>query len=307
MSLALAEVLAAHRNNHGRETLRKNLGDAHLNGTNAVFRTIRKLARKSGYVFRDDDSRYAGATLLSLDRILREKSIPYFDNVAGLVELESARPGFFRVRDLQHLGPWRNPVFHESTHALCHEVLELGDAGTLKERGSEALLRIILAESVVMATEHLAAAQVPNDAMSRYLFGRNFYVESPRGGDVAVRTLLRRYGPTRGHALLSLAMLFTWSYVEQPARRELESMLEHAGIESSPSARNDAARAYRRFFAPRGPCSRTVLMDFYLLSRGFSRTLGESGYLDFTDALRRHPHIVKRLARVSELVTSGLS
>ena len=307
MSPKLSAILAAHRGDHGPGTLRRNLGDAHLFRVNPVFRTIRSFARKNGYSFRSDDSRYAGGALFSLDRILKEKSIPYFDNVTGLVEIERARPDFFRVRDFEPIGPRYNAVFHESCHALCHEVINLGDPRALRGRGYEALLRIIVAESIVMATEQLACTYVANDGVSRYLFNSNFYVKSRRGGDANVRVLLRKHGVARGYALLALACLFSWSYVERLDRADLASMLEHARIENTPAARKDAALAYRHFFRPRGPVSRTLLMDFYLLSRGYSRTVGESGYLDFAEALRSYPHIAERMARLGELVTADLS
>ena len=303
----LSAILASHRKNHGPATLRHNLGDAHLFRANPVFRMVRNFARSYGYSFRSDDSRYAGGPLFSLDRILREKSIPYFDNVTGLVEIERARPGFFRVRDFEPIGPRHNALFHESCHALCHELLNLGDPRALKGRGYEALLRIILAESIVMATEQLACTYVADDGLSRYMFNTNFYVQSRRGGDRLVRGLLHKYGVARGYTLLSLAHLFTWSYVERPERQDLSSMLVHARIANAPESRKDAALAYRHFFAPRGPVSRTLLMDFYLQSRGYSRTVGHSGYLDFAEALRAYPHLPERMARLGELVTEGLS
>ena len=104
MSTKLRALLAAHRRDHGPATLRRNLGDAHLFRANPVFRTVRKFVRTNGYTFRSDDSRYAGGALFSLDRILKDKSIPYFDNVTGLVDIERARPRFFRISDFESIG-----------------------------------------------------------------------------------------------------------------------------------------------------------------------------------------------------------
>jgi hypothetical protein len=306
VSTKLSAILAAHRRDHGRATLRRNLGDAHLFRVNPVFRRIRTFARKNGYSFRSDDTRYAGGPLFSLDRILREKSIPYFDNVTGLAELEAARPGFFRDRDLGVIGPRRNSLFHETSHALCHEVLNLGEASALRRRDAEALLLISLAESAVMITENLASTYAAKSAVGRYLFNANFYVQSPCEADAIVSDLRRKYGVARAFVLLVLAHTFGWSHAERPARRELSSMLLHSGVGDTAASRKDAALAYCHFFSPRGPIRRNFLMDFYLLSRGYSRRVGEAGYLDYAAALRAHTGIVERLTRLGALVTEGL-
>ena len=307
MSTKLSAILAAHRSGHGPATLRKNLGDAHLYRTNPVFRTVRRFAREHGYSYRSDDSRYGGAPLFSLDRILKEKAIPYFDNVTGLAELERERPGFLRVSDFAAIGPRQNAVFHESCHALCHEVVNGGDARALRGVNDEALLRIVVIESSVMAAEQLACAYVANDALGRYLFDTNFYVKSQRGGDRIVRGALRKYGVARGYALIALVLTFTWSYVARPGRQDLDCMLRNAGIAPSPESRKDVAAAYRHFFLPRGAFSRTLLMDFHLVSHGYSRKVGHDGYLDFGAALQVFPHVLERMARVGALLTNGLA
>ena len=72
------------------------------------------------------------------------------------------------------------------------------------------------------------------------------------------------------------------------------------------SSRADVESAYKHFFLPRGNVSRTLLMDFYLQSRGFARELGPRGYLPFAKALRAHGAVRARFRQFGELISAGL-
>lgn len=303
----LRTILEAHQQGHGAATLRQNLGDGYLYRSNAVFRTVRTFVRRAGYRFRTDDSRYAGSALFSLDRLLCERTVPYNDNVSALVDLERKRPDYFRVRDVSAIGPRPNAVFHEACHAMCHEVMHLGDPRALRKHDEEALLLIVLIESMVMAGEHLAWAHAPTDAVGRYMFSANFYVPVRPRGDPLVRGFVRRHGPRRTYSLLALAILFTWSYRSCLTEAEITYVCELTELDATDaSSRADVESAYKHFFLPRGNVSRTLLMDFYLQSRGFARELGPRGYLPFAKALRAHGAVRARFRQFGELISAGL-
>jgi hypothetical protein len=141
-------------------------GDSFLYGRNPMFARIRDLAIHLGYRFACDDTPlwrdYQGLPLLTLNRILDGKIIPFFDNGNVLTRLmesdpEVALPPQFIVSNVKH-----NHAFHESAHCVAHTVIgHYTDvlAPACRSDRERFVLEAILVESFANTIETLGAAE----------------------------------------------------------------------------------------------------------------------------------------------------
>lgn len=107
----------------GANTLAGNVGDPYLFKHNLIFRNLRESAINAGIQFTQKDFySYKVFPLGSIDSTTKSRHVIYFDNMQPLLKLEEDCPGLFRLNNL--VGLHRNPMVHETTHAISARLKE---------------------------------------------------------------------------------------------------------------------------------------------------------------------------------------
>ena len=138
---------------HFSETsgLEKSLGDSYLLKKNRIFKNIRTAALNACFSYTSKNNEdYLALSLSQLENILATKTIPYFDNITALTNLEKQHPQVASWNDIYE-NLRRNFHFHES----CHAVARTLQTNEFKNLNDEILLRLI-EESYANTCEMLA-------------------------------------------------------------------------------------------------------------------------------------------------------
>lgn len=124
--MLLTHILKSHNLNVGTGkliVLRDCLGDPYLLAHNQIYRNIRQYVVASGFHF--TNQRFAdhhSFPLLALESVLREKTIPYIDNVSILKKVVSKNKALRFDKRIPLVGS--NAVMHESAHACARSIIE---------------------------------------------------------------------------------------------------------------------------------------------------------------------------------------
>lgn len=204
--MKLADTLRMHDEALVSGGLPTSLGDSYLLRHNSVYRAIRERVAKEGFVCTTEDfCHYGVLPLAALDAILKERKIPYFDNVSVLREIENKSPGKFQVEELVHVKA--NYVLHEACHCLADTALRgvrPGAPGLSPEQRKA--LALMLAESFANAVE--ALANIPNTTPElRFFHESNSYIIHDRKTAAAFQHALDILGERNAYRLLFLAYL----------------------------------------------------------------------------------------------------
>jgi hypothetical protein len=154
-------------------------GDRYLCENNPPYAHLRRAALGYDYRFSAEDSDlwrdYQSFSLVTLQRILSSKIIPYLDTrsaVTRLLECNPAAalaPGYI-VNNLRH-----NHIFHESAHCVAHSAVRELEASTVASSEREGfVVEAILAEAFANTVEHLGSA-VQQKAQQRVISDLFFY------------------------------------------------------------------------------------------------------------------------------------
>jgi hypothetical protein len=217
--MLLREILSTHQQHSRAPALSKNLGDGFLLAHNPVFRNIRQALVKAGFKvtsrrFHD----YDALSLTQLPKILKEKTIPYLDNVTPLKEIEKLAPGAFGFDEVPPLKA--NYIFHEGAHAVAHQLKPRALALTLSKKSSLAkknsrvtelrrqqivILNSLLEESFSNTCECLANLDANSEIHDEFLFKNSYIMEKPKD-----RVLLHAAENTLGRPALFRLMLVAY-------------------------------------------------------------------------------------------------
>lgn len=177
--MKLSNILKKHNKVSPTNSLTNSLGDGFLVENNLVFRAIRKSALKFDYKFSTElNPDYLAFPMGQLEWILKEKKIPYLDNVSAIQKLNG------RTNDsldwdhiVDNLKP--NYVFHESCHAVArwlkqkHLNLKKTSQSDLPAEHS-LITEMLIEESFANTCEFLAIA-FAQDAIHRLFIEMNSY------------------------------------------------------------------------------------------------------------------------------------
>ncbi|MBX3040179.1 MAG: hypothetical protein KF789_05650 [Bdellovibrionaceae bacterium] len=172
----LAPLLQAHRQS-AADGLSRNLGDGYLMQHNAIYRRVREEALKAGYAFEANaDPAYEAFPLLQLSRILKNRVLPYTDNVTVFESLSPEQLAAISTADLEG-NLKRNFLFHESVHGVVRDLSLkiLGPIPSPKQSEQDFLLRILLEESCANTCE-LIGAMDADDKTHRAFYEINSYI-----------------------------------------------------------------------------------------------------------------------------------
>jgi hypothetical protein len=162
------------------------VGDRYLYRHSPIYARVRDAAIDLGYGFSAEDTPlwrdYQSLALLTLDRIVNGRIIPYFDNGQALRRLmekdpATALPPGFIVSNVK-----QNRAFHESAHCVAYAVLRQ-NAATLRavsrSENEQFVLEAILAESFANTAESIGSA-FDMSISHRVFYALNSYMSSSK-------------------------------------------------------------------------------------------------------------------------------
>ncbi len=194
--MKLKDLLTAHGNQKDSTALNDNLGDAYLMNHNWVYRQVREQALILGLRFTSNRFHdYDALSLTQLPKILKEKTIPYCDNVRPLREIEKQAPGVFSWSEVPPLRA--NYLLHETAHVIVHQLRIKFLGKDSKQRGQKSdeqrVLSVLIEEAFANACESLANADALEGVHDEFLY-KNSYVMEKAPARKLIREAIQRYG-----------------------------------------------------------------------------------------------------------------
>jgi hypothetical protein len=204
------------------------VGDAYLYERNWAFARTRDLSSELGYSFSTRETAlwrdYLSLPLLTLNRLITERTIPYFDNGSALRRLIENNPSAklpiaFVTSTIRH-----NHVFHESAHCVGHSVLD-HHKNIFNKVGfndkEHFVLASLLCESLANTMETLAAASEPSIAHIVFLALNSYMIAVPKQKEV-LDSATAALGESMVFRLLFLAYCESNLTISKPSERTYE-------------------------------------------------------------------------------------
>jgi hypothetical protein len=173
--LTVYEILNLHEYNLVPSALSNSIGDGFLIQNNTLYKNLRSEFIRLGYSFTTEDfCHYISMPFLSLTEILKQKKVPYFDNVSPIQKIEKLHPRKFKCEDI--IKPKTNHVLHESAHCVAEEYLSrLNFKIDFISKEQNIALRMIMAESFANTVESVSNFW-NTSAEQRLFFEMNSYI-----------------------------------------------------------------------------------------------------------------------------------
>lgn len=172
--MKIAKLLELHHKSKAPQALLKNFGDGFLLKNNRIYKNIRSAAISSQFKFTDEfNPQYQSLPLGQLETILKNKAIPYTDNVTALEKLIEQLQDSVSMEEVSD-GFKRNYVFHEACHAVIRSKSNFKEDLKSLSSQRERCFQILLEESFSNACELLAVVDV-HDQAHKIFFEMNSY------------------------------------------------------------------------------------------------------------------------------------
>jgi hypothetical protein len=268
---------------NGNSTL-KNLGDSYLLNKNRLYSSIRKLALANGFSYTSElTPDYVALPLSQLDVFLKNKKIPYIDNVSILQEIEKKIPST-TVWDEVTDNLKRNHLFHESCHAVARS--ESTKIFTKEEKSAHKVLQLMIEESFANACELIAIVDV-EDPIHKLFFEINSYIFM-YDDRVHLKNLIAVFGFPFALKFLILSYLHANFLYEKLDDKNFERMLKNLVTNKNEleAIKKDgkkikSLRAIAKIAFELNPRFRLVTSIFYLRLSGFRYQINDLQQLDF--------------------------
>lgn len=228
--MKLKKLLSLHDRHAPKGCLKDSFGDGFLMRMNPIFRNVRMAALEFGFQFKSERFHdYDVMSLTQLPRILKEKVIPYRNNVRALREIEKQVPGRFLWRELPPLKP--NHAFHESAHGLSRSLRDrFTDRDQQKKKlkpEQDLILGSLIEESFSNACESLANLYIRTEEDHEFFYQNSYVVETPEVKVSLIRSV-NRVGLSVTFRILFLSFLFANFLKTKEAMKEFDRVLEIA-------------------------------------------------------------------------------
>lgn len=264
MSPKLKDFLKLHDENQMPQGIKNSLGDSYLYKNNFIFKSIRDQFLQLGFTYTDKDfCHYTVLPYASLNSILKEKKVPYFDNVTAVKEIENLHPGLFTCNDIIKVKP--NYTLHESSHCIVDHFLKdihLEDTA-LSSEGKKAF-KLILAEAFANTVESLA--NLPNSTIEQRLFFElNSYAIHTKKVNQSLQQATELLGPKLTFHLVYISYLYSNCLFPELPTKAFQSVLELIIEDSALLKKAKDSQGVRKLFNHAFELS----MDFRLQTTGF--------------------------------------
>lgn len=293
-------LLKIHDSAKNKYGLKDAFGDAYLLNQNLIYRNLRDLALKRGYKFTEADRDYLLMPLVQLSEILREKSIPYRNEVRLLKKLAKSMPPNFDIFEMPVL-PNSNH-FHESAHCVAEQALALSTDDSRKGK----ILNTILAESFANATEALSYALV-NDETHLFFLERNNYIYFTAEMLEILRTLGRENNLRSLFKFIFISYVYSNFLYETLSDQDFFDACALFTPEMKISARK--AKHFRRLFQhglDLSPGFRLLTTQFYFKSLGYAGSVERILDFDFIQYMKKKPIYFKIIDEMAHLAVNGV-
>ena len=264
----LFEVINLHDENQQKETLPLSFGDSFLYSHNLIFKNIRDHSLKLGYLFTTDDfCHYNVLPYASLPFILKEKKVPYSDNVTVLRDIEIRFPKRFRCEELVKVKS--NYTLHESSHCVADHYLKniQFDSTILRlipNENSQKAFKLIMAESFANTVESIANAYNLTPEQ-RFFYELNSYVTHNKKVNSNLLQTLELIGLKKTFYLIYISYIFSNSLNADVSHQVFLKLLQRILPEPSAYSKAKDHPALKKLFSHGFELS----LDFRLQTTGF--------------------------------------
>lgn len=273
------------------------MGDGYLVKSNPIYRLLRNRALKAGFRYsRDPAPDYFALPLSQLEHFLEKKTIPYFDNVNVLEELEKKAP-LATVWDDVTDNLRQNHVFHETAHAVARAAGIAIFESPLSP--PQQIVRLLIEESFANACELLGIVSV-EDPAHRIFYEINSY-SSMYDERTLLKNLVTDVGQKSAIEFLIYSYLFSNFLHERFEDSSFSEILNLVGIDPKKSLRPAGKIAFKL-----NPRFRLVTTVFYLRISGFKCTTQEINAIDFISIIKQAAPYRRFISGLGDAVTSEL-
>ena len=303
--MKIAQLLEHHQKFASRpHVLSDSLGDGFLVSNNRFFGAIRRAVVAAGFrLSHDAHPAYRALPLSQLDWILKNKTIPYIDNVSVLREVELKIPRVSVWDDVSD-NLKGNAVFHESCHGVARSV-----AFDFQHPRAQ-VLKMLVEESFANTCELLSITDA-GDPAHRIFLELNSYIFM-NDDRTNLRNALNEIGAERVFVFLMLSYLHA-NFLRPISDRDFErlfALAQSAGalgaVSGSPLdvKSKKTLRALSKIAFQLNPRFREVTTRFYLRLSGVASEMPATLDFDFLQVIETS---ASALSALSELSRSACS
>ena len=296
IEISIKRLLDAHLRTSSRNSLKRCLGDGYLLAHNRVYGNIRNVVSALGFTFSDEPSCFASYDAFSLSQlptILKERIIPYRDQVTALEKIREVSVTALSIGNPRLLQP--NHVFHESCHAIARACSDANlpdtdhDGGRALEQERKYALKILLEESFANSCEAIASVDVSN-AIHQGFFKLSSFVDHSKQVQGYTIRAIDQIGFDATLKLIVLSFLHSNFMYEKLPRWQFLKFMDFVHDGRSPRLGTAATRNLL-LLARRGlrlaPGFRMFTAAFYFKFVGIRSPLEPLLDFDYLDALEK--------------------
>jgi len=197
-------ITADNKLSKSNAVIKSVLGDAFLLKENETYSLRRETAKQLKIKFKKADSAYHMASLLCLPKILKTKTVPYFDNKEALVSLKIPSKKI-SINDLAFLNVKENHLLHETSHVIMWTVAQ---KNLNFKKQAELMTAYLLSESYANYSEAIANVHAKTELHKDLLKLNSFWSHS-ESEVVLLNKFRSKHGSLITNATLFLCFLYS--------------------------------------------------------------------------------------------------
>ena len=296
--MKLSHLLEKNQNLPHELGLKNNFGDHFLCHQNRIYASVRHAVLQAGFRFSHEQNVFYEALPLSqLEWILKNKQIPFCDNLSVLNDLETKAKNRILWDDIcDHLK--KNHLFHESCHGVARSII--ASRPDLKEFGSGAnvhqmgLFKIFLEESFANTCELMAVMDAA-DATHRIFFEWNSYICMFNERSHLLKAVAD-FGKSQIFQLMLLSYLCSNFQGDRFEEKEFQRVLDFVGFDSKlDTQQKKILRSLTKIAFELNPRFREVTTRFYLKTHGITTPMAELIDFDWMKLFEDNAHLKEML------------
>lgn len=297
--MKLARLLELHQKNQTDLGLSKNLGDGFLIKNNFLYGSVRKTAAKLGFKYTDQiDSKYLALPLSQLETVLKNKTIPYVDNVSVLVDVEN---------QIRNVTIWddvtdnlkQNHVFHESCHAISRS---FSNSIFENEKNQDNVIFRLLIEESFSNTCELLGIMDAEDSAHRIFYELNSYIFMPDNRS-QMKKLVTETSLGSIIQFLIGCYLFSNFLHEKIKDADFNQLLKLLNLHEQPIAVQKTMRSVSKIAFELNPRFRWVTTTFFLRLHGMTVSPESLAKIDFLKLINQDKRFLALITRLSQFQT----
>ncbi len=275
------------------------LGDALLVTENTVYRNIRQSVKRLGAEFVPACLSYQMTPFLQLEKILKNKQIPYTPTLNILKEIESVRPNEFLIEEIP--SPPQSYHFHESCHVVADHMLD----PKLADGQRDFILKSLLCESFANSAELLATIFNSTVLCSTFL-NYNCYIKSSAEYKRNAIELIDEIGFKTVFKITLYSYLYANFLYESVAYKDFKKnllVITH-GYSIPPSLLRKCYYHFQHGFKL-NPAFRLVTNSFFLRRGGIHKNFIKALDFNFHNKIKKSPKISQAIDDMCEIIELG--